>query len=71
MSRLLRVKEAKTFLDKPSENFEANVWTAPGRVTWQKTLWGAPGWGLMMAYHETSFHYIYYINGFFLESLLS
>ena len=65
MPRLLGMKKAETFLGKPRENFEANTWTGfrPSEQgeevecqTWQKMLLGGPGWGLMMARHETSFH---------------
>ena len=58
MSRLLRMKEAEAFLEKPGK---ANGWTGFRPSDLAEDALGAPGRGLMKACHETSFHYIYYI----------
>ena len=51
MSRLLRMKEAEAFLEKPGK---ANGWTGFRPSDLAEDALGAPGWGLMMACHETS-----------------
>ena len=63
------MKEAESFQGKPRKYFEASTWTGFRSSeqreqvecqAWQKMLWGGRDQvGLMMARHETSFHYIY------------
>ena len=49
-------ERSRSLSGKPGK---ANVWTGFRPSDLAEDALGAPGWGLMMACHETSFHYIY------------